>query len=91
MIIIIIILYYIDIELQEPANGYNYFSSMLWFTLPPDIKNNVRLESRKCRNVLESSKAQEKTTQLDHPKRGHDGSSIPLDSLIFIGDKMCER
>ena len=29
----IIILYYIDIELQESANGNNHFSSMLWFTL----------------------------------------------------------
>ena len=31
--IIIIILYYIDIELQESANGNNHFCSMLLFTL----------------------------------------------------------
>jgi hypothetical protein len=29
----IIIIYYIDIELQESANGNNHFSSKLWFTL----------------------------------------------------------
>ena len=38
MIIMIIIvtyyiLYFIDIELRESANGNNHFSSILWFTL----------------------------------------------------------
>ena len=30
---IILLLYYIDIEIRQSANGNNHFSSMLWFTL----------------------------------------------------------